>query len=63
MAQVKYEYTPVVARNGTKVHALALGLKPCETACGLPFIGGWRVALRKLNCVDCKLRVGLPCAR
>jgi len=49
------EYTPIVAPRGEVVHATSLS-QARKTACGKKCIG-WRVALRRLNCPDCKRAV------
>lgn len=53
------EYTPIISRTGKVVHAVSLALRPMKTACGKSFSKGWRVALRRLSCKECKLAVGL----
>jgi len=50
-------FTPVIAHGDVEVHALTLrdGKK---TACGKTSGHGFRIALKPLNCEDCKLAVG-----
>lgn len=54
------EFTPVIAPRGKIVHATTLET-PTRTACGRRMIKGWRIALKRLNCDDCKLAVYLDC--
>lgn len=52
------EWTPVCAPRGTVVHAVTL-VRPTHTACGLR-MQRYRVHPREIvQCVDCKLAMGL----
>lgn len=61
MAEIKIEFTPVMAPRGRKVHAVSL-TSPNETACGRKF-SGWIVALKPVNCRDCKLALHHDCRK
>ena len=55
-----FEYTPVILSRGKVVHALTINgphAQRGEAACGKK--GKFKIALRMLNCIDCKLAVGL----
>lgn len=60
MAVPVVQYTPVLAPKGKRVHAATLS-EPTKTACGKSFSGGWRVALNKVNCHQCKLAIVMDC--
>ncbi len=53
-------YSPVRAPRGRLVHALAL-TRDSKVVCGRPRPRtGWRVALSRLNCAECKQAIEYP---
>ena len=59
MAVPNVQYTPVLAPKGKRVHAVTFS-DPAKTACGKAF-SGWAVALKKVNCHQCKLAMVMDC--